>query len=194
MNLSELLNSPVFTWLVLPFLIFLARICDVSIGTVRVIFIARGFRFYAALLGLFEVLIWLMAIGQIMKNLNNFTCYLAYASGYATGTFVGVWLESKLKMGKVIIRVITKKDASELIEHLRRGDYPITVIDAMGWTGKVQVIFSIIRRQNLPEMVEMIKRFNPNAFYSVEDVRFVSEPVSAGMSSGTRPVLEPQQK
>lgn len=170
-----LFDSPVFAWLILPLLIFLARICDVSIGTIRVIFVARGFRGYAPILGFFEVLIWLMAIGQIMKNLNNVACYIAYSTGYATGTYVGIWLEEKLSLGKVIVRVITRKDATELVECMRSSDFPVTAINAEGETGNVKVIFTIIRRQMLPRMVKMIKQFNPNAFYSVEDVRFVSE-------------------
>jgi uncharacterized protein YebE (UPF0316 family) len=170
-----LFDSPVFTWAILPLMIFLARICDVSIGTVRVIFVARGFRGYAPVLAFFEVLIWLMAIGQIMKNLNNVACYVAYSMGYATGTYVGIWLEEKLSLGKVIVRVITRKDATELVQCMRASNFPVTAIDAEGETGNVKVIFTIIRRQMLPRMVAMIKQFNPNAFYSVEDVRFVSE-------------------
>ena len=175
MDTGAMQDSALFAWVLLPALIFCARIFDVSIGTVRVIFIARGYRLYAPILGFFEVLIWLIAIGQIMKNLNNVACYLAYASGYATGTYVGIWLEGKLSLGQVIVRVITRLDASELVKALRRQDYMITTVNTEGAMGPVKLIFSVLQRQSLKEYIGIIRHYNPRAFYSVEDVRFVSE-------------------
>jgi uncharacterized protein YebE (UPF0316 family) len=169
------LNSELFKWLILPLLIFVARIFDVSLGTLRVIFISRGMRTIAAVVGFVEILIWLLAIGQIMKNLTNIACYAAYAGGFAMGTFVGIYIVEKLSLGVVLIRVTTRKDASELIEFLKSADYGITSTDAEGATGKVKIIYSIIKRHDLKSVVEIIKKFNPHAFYTIEDVRFVSE-------------------
>lgn len=169
------LNSELFKWLILPLLIFVARIFDVSLGTLRVIFISRGMRTIATVVGFVEILIWLLAIGQIMKNLTNIACYVAYAGGFAMGTFVGIYIVEKLSLGVVLIRVTTRKDASELIEFLKSADYGITSTDAEGATGKVKIIYSIIKRHDLKSVVEIIKKFNPHAFYTIEDVRFVSE-------------------
>lgn len=168
-------NSDIYTWVILPLLIFVARILDVSIGTIRILFISRGTKFLAPIMGFFEVLIWLLAIGQIMRNLTNVMCYLAYAGGFATGTFVGLYIEEKLAMGTLMVRVVTGKDASQLIAFLNSANFGVTSVDAEGITGKVHIIFTIIKRSDLPKVVEIIRRFNPNAFYSTEDVRFVSK-------------------
>lgn len=175
--MEQFFNSAIYTWFILPLLIFLARIFDVSLGTIRLIFISKGMKYFAPVIGFFEVLIWLLAIGQIMKNLNNVVCFIAYGGGFALGTFLGIFLEEKLSIGMVTVRIITQKDASELIQFLQAKNYGITCIDAEGAQGQVKIIFMIIRRQNLKNVIEIIKRFNPNAFYSIEDIRFVSEGV-----------------
>ena len=179
-----LLNSSLYAWFVLPALIFLARVADVSIGTVRVIFVARGLKYVAPIIGFFEILIWLLAIGQIMKNLSNPVCYIAYASGFAMGNFVGIWIAEKLSLGVVLIRVVTKKDASELVEYLKSGDYGVTSVDGHGTAGEVKVVFTIVPRREAQSVVELIKRFNPQAFYSIEDVGFVEKGIFPAKRAG----------
>jgi len=170
-----LLNSAIFAWVLLPLLIFIARVADVSLGTVRVIFIARGLKYLAPIVGFFEILIWLLAIGQIMQNLSSPLCYIAYASGFAMGNYVGIWIAEKLSLGVVLIRVITNKDALELLEYLRSADYGVTSVDAHGSEGKVQVVFTIVPRREVAGVVNLIKQFNPKAFYTIEEVGFVEE-------------------
>jgi uncharacterized protein YebE (UPF0316 family) len=170
-----LLNSAIFAWVLLPLLIFIARVADVSLGTVRVIFIARGMKYLAPIVGFFEILIWLLAIGQIMQNLSSPLCYIAYASGFAMGNYVGIWIAEKLSLGVVLIRVITNKDALELLEYLRSADYGVTSVDAHGSEGKVQVVFTIVPRREVAGVVNLIKQFNPKAFYTIEEVGFVEE-------------------
>lgn len=168
-------DTAIFTWVVLPLLIFVARILDVSLGTVRVVLVSRGVRALSALVGFFEVLIWIIVIGQIIKNLNNAACYVAYAGGFATGTFVGTWLADKLAVGFVIVRVVTQHDASELIDFFNKSNVGATTVDAEGAYGPVKIIFMVIKRQDLRQVIDNIKRFNPNAFYSIEDVRSISQ-------------------
>jgi uncharacterized protein YebE (UPF0316 family) len=168
-------NSEFFTWILLPLLIFTARVIDVSLGTVRVIFIARGLKYFAPIVGFLEIIIWLMAIGQIMQNLTNPACYIAYAGGFAMGNYIGIWIAEKLSLGVVLIRVITSKDASELIEYLKTAEYGLTSVDAQGSAGKVQVVFTIVRRREVASVVNLIKQFNPKAFYTIEEVGFVEE-------------------
>ena len=163
--------TPFFAWVVLPLLIFLARICDVTLGTIRVIFISKGFKYIAPVIGFFEVIIWLLAIGQVMNNVTNVASYIAYGAGFATGTFVGMAIEEKLSLGTVIVRVITNQEANDLVECLRAHDYGVTVIGAMGSTGPVQVLFMVIKRQDLGRVTGIIRQFQPNAFYSIEDVK-----------------------
>ncbi len=164
-------------WVLLPFLIFLARIADVSIGTVRLIFVSRGFKYLAPLVGFFEVLIWLLAIGQIMKNLSNPVCYIAYAGGFAMGNYVGMYIAEKLSLGLVLIRVITKKDAGPLVECLRSENYGVTSIEGHGASGEVRVVFTIVPHREVQSVVDLIKKFNPQAFYSIEEVRHVEKGV-----------------
>jgi len=173
-------NSGFYTWLVLPALIFIARIADVSIGTVRLIFVSRGFKYLAPVVGFFEVLIWLLAIGQIMKNLSNPACYIAYAGGFAMGNYVGMWIAEKLSLGVVLIRVITKMDALPLVEHLNSKSYGVTSVDGHGASGVVKVVFTIVPRREVPSVVESIKKFNPQAFYSIEEVGFVEKGIFPG--------------
>lgn len=183
MDSNLFVNSAIFTWVIMPILIFAARICDVTIGTIRIISIGRGDRALSPLLGFFEILIWLLAIRQIMQNLTNVFYYVAYAGGFGAGTFVGMYIEERLAMGILLVRVITKKDASELIRFLKSEGYGVTAVDAEGAEGRVHVIYTIIQRGNLPHVVEIVNRFSPRAFYSVEDIRAVKE--------GTLPLKRP---
>jgi uncharacterized protein YebE (UPF0316 family) len=115
----NLTSSETFSLIVLPLLIFTARVLDMTLDTLRIIFISRGRKFLATFFGFFEIIIWLFAIGQIMQNLTNITYYLAYAGGFATGVFVGISIEEKIAMGTVVVKVITKKEAVELVEYLK---------------------------------------------------------------------------
>lgn len=171
-------DSITYTWILLPILIFCARILDVSLDTVRIIFINKNLRYYVAFTAFFAVLIWLMVIRQIFQQLDNPACYLAYAAGYATGNVVGIMIENKISIGKVIVRIITRMESDELVALLRSAGYGVTVIDAEGATGPVKVIFTIVERSAINRVVEMIREHNPLAFYSVEDVRLVSEAVT----------------
>lgn len=184
MDATPLFDSPFITWVVIPLLIILARIADVSIGTIRIIYISRGMKYLAPIFGFFEIIIWLMAIGQIMRNLNNPVYYLAYAFGFAAGNILGIYLEERLAVGKVILRIITQKDATELVACLRSSGYGVTVADAEGSSGPVKIIFTVIDRKKIEAIVNIIKTYNPKAFYSVEDIRLVKEgifPPSRGL-------------
>lgn len=168
-------SGDLFAWVILPLLIFSARICDVSLGTLRVIFISRGFRRIAPVVGFFEVIIWLLAIGQVMQNVENIASYIAYGGGFATGTWVGMAVEERLSLGNVVLRVITQKDAQPLIQDLRGMNMGVTVMDAEGARGPVKVILSVCRRQDLPRVLSSLNRHQPEAFFTVEEVKTVKE-------------------
>lgn len=169
------LTSDVFTFIVVPFLIFLARIADVSIGTIRYILIARGFKYLAPIFGFFEVIIWLLAIGQVMGNITNPICYIAYGGGFAAGTFVGMVIEERMKLGMAIIRLITHLPAGELVGRLRQYGYGVTSMMAEGANGKVTIIFMVVRRTKINQLVTLIREHNPHAFFTIEDVKTASE-------------------
>jgi uncharacterized protein YebE (UPF0316 family) len=170
-------TSDIFAWVVLPILIFSARVADVSLGTIRVIFISKGLKYIAPVIGFFEVIIWLLAIGQVMQNLTNVASYIAYGAGFATGTLMGMLVEERLSLGTVVIRVITRKDSSDLVIRLRSLNYGVTELNAEGSTGPVKVLLMVIKRQDTKQVVATIKQFNPQAFYSIEEVKSVKEGV-----------------
>jgi len=174
---AQFFTTDSFTLIILPCLIFISRICDVSIGTIRIIFVSRGNKLLAPLLGFFEVLIWLVAIGRIMQNITNVGAYVAYAGGFAAGNFIGISIERKLAMGIVLIRIITKKDASELINALKYQGYGITNVVAEGNLGQVNVIFAVVKRFIIEDLIKLINRYNPNAFISIEEVSFANEEI-----------------
>lgn len=170
-------DSQVFQWVVLPLLIFFARISDQTIGTMRLIFLSKGFRYLAPVLGFFEVIIWILAISQIMKHLDNVMAYIGYGAGFAMGNFIGITLEQKLSLGHVIIRTILKKENPEMINYLQQHNYGLTLVDAEGSRGKVKIIFSSIKRKDIDHFVSILDQFEPEAFYTIEDVKTAKEGV-----------------
>lgn len=173
-------HSPVVQHGLLPLAIFLARVTDVSMGTLRVIMLARGMRLVAPVLGFIEIMIWLLAIGQIMQNLHNWACFFAYALGFAAGNYTGMVIESRLAMGLSMVRVVAPAGAGRLKRFLRRAGFRTTSVEATGNQGPVEIIFTVIRRRYLRRIERVILRYNPRAFYTIEDVRFASEQGLAG--------------
>jgi len=177
MDVSGFIDSEIFKWVVLPLLIFIARICDQTIGTIRIVFISRGDKWISPILGFIEVIIWVLAIRQILYNLSNVVGYVAYAGGFATGNFIGMLIEEKIALGKRVVQIITQKDASKLIKFLTRKGYGITNIPAEGSRGNVNVIYTIIDRSDMERVIQLVERINPGAFYSVQNVLSVKEGV-----------------
>jgi len=164
------------TWLeymIIPIFIFVARVLDVSVGTLRIIMVSKGYRVLAPILGFIEVFVWIIAIGQIMQNLNNFYNYISYATGFAAGTYLGMYLENKISLGLVLIRIITQRDADDLLNYLRNNDYVTTSVDADGNLGPVKIFFLVVKRSELKKLSAVINKYNPRAFYTVEDIKYV---------------------
>ncbi len=177
-----------FDCIVMPLLIFLARIIDVSLGTVRIIFVNKGHKIWAPILGFFEVFIWVVVVARLVGGVSNFWIYFAYAFGFSVGTYVGIFLDEKLCVGKVMIRLIIKKNNKEVLSNLREESFPLTIINAESGRGKkkVLVVMSVINRKKLGIFLRVVNKTNPKAFYSIEDVRMVRDkdylPVSSGKS------------
>jgi len=165
----------VFNYLIMPLLIFCARVMDVSINTLRIMFVMNGKKKIAPILGFFESLIWLLAIGQIFQNINNPMSYLAYAGGFAMGTFVGMTIEEKLALGRVLVRVITPEPMPELIEYMKDRNFRFTSVGAEGRYGKVNLLFTVMKREDLTEFIGKVKLIDDKAFYTIESVKRISE-------------------
>ncbi len=171
----DFFDSDIFAFVLLPLLIFMARICDVTLGTMRIISVSQGRRYISPLLGFFEVLIWIMVISKVMQNMDNPVCYLAYAGGFAAGNFVGILLENKVALGNSVVRIITPRNTNHLQDALSKAGYGITSVEGEGSAGAVTLIYCIIKRANLNALIKIVEKTNPKAFYSVEDVRHVNE-------------------
>ena len=168
-------ESTIFTYVLIPILIMLSKIVEVTMGTVRIILVAKGNKRLAPFLGFFEVFIWIATMGIIVANLNNIFSFFFYALGFAAGNYVGIMMEERLAMGNVIVHVITKKKAGDLIRTLKTKKYRITYIGAQNNDGEVTVLYILVKRKNLDKLIKRIKTRHPKAFFSIEDVRFASE-------------------
>lgn len=163
-----------FHLVIIPLLIILARVMDVSIGTLKIILISKGYRSVSAVLGFFESFIWIVVVSQIMRHLDNYYYFVAYGIGFALGTFIGVSIERAISLGQVIIRVITRYPGEQLAQYLLDNNYSVTKVDGEGRYGPVNILFLVVMRKQIEEVVKIIEEFNPNAFYTIEDVRSVS--------------------
>ena len=177
---SSLYDSNLFTYGLLPALIFLSRILDVTIGTIRIVMVSKGQKLWAPILGFFEVLIWLIAISKIFQNLDNWACFIAFATGFAAGNYVGLCIEERLAVGIVKIQIITRKSAKQLIANLIEAGYGITHHEAQGSSEKVSIIYSVVNRKEVEKLQKIVKQTNPLAFYSVEDVKSVNQGIFKG--------------
>ncbi len=166
--MQEFLASDIFLWVVFPILIFLARVLDVTLGTLRIIFVSRGNRVIAPILGFFEVFIWIVAIGQIMQNLNNPINYFAYALGFAAGNYLGIRVEDRLAIGLLVVRVFVIKSDEDIKDKIIQKGYGVTSIQAKGSTDDVTILYSVIKRKDLKHYVSIITEGNSKVFYSVE--------------------------
>ncbi len=159
--------------------IFFARIFDVSIGTIRIILISKGYRYIAPLFGFVEVLIWLTAITKALQHLDSVYSYLIYAAGFATGNFVGMLLEAKIPLGYKYVQIITSKMVTALPLQLREHGFGVTTVDGKGMKGDVFIIHTIVPKGDIPTVLEIVNILEPMAFVTVEDVR----PMRAGYIS-----------
>jgi uncharacterized protein YebE (UPF0316 family) len=175
--MEEFYSTDLFSYVILPLLIIVARISDVSFGTLRIVMVSKGQKIIAPILGFFEVVIWLITMSKVIQNIDNWVAYVAYGLGFASGNYIGLIIEERLAVGIVRLQIITRTNADQLIIKLRENGYGITYHEASGSEGKVAVIYSIIKRSNINNVVKLISIYNPQAFYSVADVRFVSKDV-----------------
>ena len=157
-----------------PLFIFFARILDVSLGTLRIMFVSKGLRGKATMLGFIEVLIWIVIVAQIFQNLDNWLNYVAFAGGFATGTYIGMYIEERMKMGVQIFRIIVGEESEILAEKLKEEHFRVTEIDGKGKYGPVKILFTVAKRKRWQVLADVVSQHAPDAFYSVEDVKHVS--------------------
>jgi len=161
----------------LPILVFFARVLDVTLGTLRIIFIGKGKRLLAPMLGFVEVFIWIVVVSQLVRNVSTLIGYLAYAAGFAVGNYVGMVIENRLAIGTLIVRAIVAGETETLVRSLKEAGYGVTLFDALGSNGPVKVIFTVIKRKELVDVAHLLQASHPHVFYTVEEARLASEGV-----------------
>jgi uncharacterized protein YebE (UPF0316 family) len=171
-----------YAWVILPFIVFFARVTDVTLGTMRIIFTSRGKRNIAPLLGFVEVFIWIVVVAQIVNNVHSITAYIGYAAGFATGTFVGMKIEERLALGTLILRIILAQGGDVLAQRLRDSGYGVTIVNGEGATGAVKLLYTIIKRKDLGKVAGIIHSTHPNAFISIEEVRSAESGIFPGQT------------
>jgi uncharacterized protein YebE (UPF0316 family) len=155
----------------LPVFIFFGRLCDVTLGTLRVIFVSKGEKNKAPIIGFFEVLIWIVIISQIFSRANDWVAYLSFAAGYASGSYVGILIENRIAFGVVLCRIYTQKNGMELVQGLNKMNFGATMTRGEGSQNEVHIIETVINRKQLRLLEQLLTEFDPNIFYVVEDVR-----------------------
>lgn len=169
------LSENTFAYFILPLLIFAARVAEVSVNTVRIIYMLGGRKYTSTILGFFEAFIWLIAMRQIFQHLDNWVCFFTYAGGFAAGIFVGMIIEDRIAYGKVIVRIITRKDVTILIQFLSTVDFRHTKVDAEGPEGHENLIFTVLERERLDDLLKKLREILPTAFYTIENVKTADE-------------------
>lgn len=169
-----MIEFDVTSYVLLPVLIFLARVADVTVATVKLMFVVNNVRKMAAILGFFEALITIMALSRIMQDASNILAFVMYAAGFATGTYVGMWIEEKLAYGSVLIRIISKNIPYELLSYLTENQYRYSMMDANDQSGNTQVLFAVCKRSKIGTFLTNLENTAPQALYTIEGVKQVS--------------------
>jgi uncharacterized protein YebE (UPF0316 family) len=144
--------------------IFLARVIDVGLGTIRVQFIVRQKKVLAALTGFVEILIFILIVSRVIHDIQHWPYVLAYAGGFATGTLLGMYLSEKLPQQVVQATVICKGSREAMEAAVRGAGFALTRYEGIGRDGPVDVLDVVCTTRGLPRLIEAITRADPKAF------------------------------
>lgn len=170
-------------------LIVVARIVDVALGTIRTINVVQGRRMVALVLGFVEILVWIFVVSQVINEIRQPAYAIAYALGFALGNYVGMVIESRLALGRQVVRIITREGA-ELAAALRANELRVTQFDGFGRDGPVQEVFIQVDRYHAPEVVTKARTLDPQCFYMIDDIRTASSPESRGAADFWRTLIK----
>jgi uncharacterized protein YebE (UPF0316 family) len=165
----EILSSPQ-AWLMAG-LIFLLRVSDMTLDTLRVLVVMRGRKAIAWILGFFQAGIFVLAISSVLENLNNPLNIAGYAAGFATGNVVGMLIEERLAIGHILLSIVSPRRGSAIAENLRDEGYAVTEVPARGKDGMVSLLYVNVLRRNTDRVKKLANEIDPEAFITAEDVR-----------------------
>lgn len=144
--------------------IFVLRTIDVGVGTVRIVLLGRGKRRTAALLGFFESLIWVLAASRVLSTLDDPWRMVAFAAGFAAGTYLGSLVEQWLAIGQSLIRVVAPTSTDPVAPLLHANGFPATIFTGQGYEGTVRLTLAVVPRKQVPHVIELVQTANPEAF------------------------------
>ncbi len=165
-------------------LIVIARIADVSLGTIRTVFVVRGHRMGAFVLGFCEVLVWVVVVSRVITNLNQPAYAVSYALGFALGNYAGMTLERWLAYGKQAVRIFTRRP--EIAAALRGAGFAVTEFEGLGRDGIVHLLYVQTHRREVERVANVARSHDPNCFYTVEDIRLASSRFEQGGQTARR--------
>ncbi len=155
----------------MPVAIFFLRVSDMTLDTLRVLFIIRGQKGLAWVLGFFQAAIWVVAITSVLRHLDNLWNVIGYAGGFATGTVIGMAIEERLAIGHGHLRIISSHLGHAIAEAIRRNGYAATELAGRGKDGTVAVITCSVQRRDIDPVQRQVRAIDPEAFVTVEEVR-----------------------
>ncbi len=151
--------------------VFTARIVDVSIGTMRTILLVKGHRRVAAVLGFFEVMVYLIVLKQVVGSIDQPILIVVYCLGYAAGNMVGSKIEERVSIGRIFAQVIVKDSYEDLVQALRNGGFGVTIFEGQGMDGKSFMLNIILDRKQVGTLKQIIERCDCGAFITTMDIR-----------------------
>jgi uncharacterized protein YebE (UPF0316 family) len=153
--------------------IFVLRVTGVSLSTIRVLLMTRGMKLIAATLGFFEVLVYVLAIGRVVEDLNNIPNLLSYCLGFSAGVLLGMWIEQRIAVGFATIRVISSENGHQITQAIHEAGYGATEDWARGRDGLVGIITTVVRRREVEAVCAIVREITPGAFITIEETRRV---------------------
>jgi len=152
-------------------LIFIARITDVSMGTMRMLMLVKGRRFPAAAIGFFEVIIYVNALARVVNALDNWVYMLIYALGFAAGNYLGIYLEERMALGYAGVQIIVQSESDSLVSFLRENGFGVTVTEGWGREGPKDILTVIVPRRQMDKLMQLVNSHDSKSFTIVMDAR-----------------------
>lgn len=160
--------------LIMPYaMIFLLKIVEVSIATVRIIMITKGEKTIGSIIAFFEISLWLFLVTNVLQNIQDDPWKaLMYILGFSVGQFVGSTIENKLSIGTVRVEaIVLREHEKELVKYLREKQYAVTVLEAQGMNFPRSLLLFFVDRKKLKGLISEIKISQPNVVLAVDDIK-----------------------
>ena len=150
--------------------IFLLRLLDQTLGTLRILYVNKGKPLFGAILGFIESAIWIVAISQVIQDLNDPFLIFGYALGFAAGTIMGSYIENTIAIGDIVVRIFVPKDSDseKVAEELRTNGLGVTIINGEGMQGEVTIAWCVTPRKRLKEVMKIVSLITPDAYVTTE--------------------------